>query len=56
VKFLVCGATAVQVGTASYLNPMAAAEVADGIAAYAAAQGCARVAELVGTLEMPGGR
>lgn len=51
VKFLVCGASAVQVGTANYLNPMAAAEIADGIAAYAAAQGCARVADLVGTLE-----
>jgi len=56
VKFLVCGATAVQVGTANYLNPMAAAEVADGIAAYAAAQGCARVADLVGTLEITAGR
>jgi len=56
VKFLVCGATAVQVGTANYLNPMAAAEVADGIAVYAAAHGCARVADLVGTLEMTSGR
>jgi dihydroorotate dehydrogenase (NAD+) catalytic subunit len=52
VKFLVCGATAVQVGTASYLNPMAAAEVADGIAAFAAREGVARVADLVGTLRM----
>ncbi|MCL4684109.1 dihydroorotate dehydrogenase [Myxococcota bacterium] len=50
VKFLVCGATAVQVGTANYLNPMAAVEVADGIERYAAAHGFARVSELVGTL------
>lgn len=56
VKFLVCGATAVQVGTANYLNPMAAAEIADGIAAWAAARGHARVSDLVGTLEMPGAR
>ena len=28
VKFLLCGATAVQVGTANYLNPMAATEIA----------------------------
>jgi dihydroorotate dehydrogenase (NAD+) catalytic subunit len=56
VKFLVCGATAVQVGTANYLNPMAAAEVAEGVAAWAAAHGCARVADLIGTLEMPGSR
>ena len=53
VKFLLCGATAVQVGTANYLNPMAALEVADGIAAYARAHGIARVADLIGTLEMP---
>jgi len=57
VKFLVCGATAVQVGTANYLNPMAALEVAEGIAAYAAGLGLARVADLIGTLEMhPPGR
>jgi dihydroorotate dehydrogenase (NAD+) catalytic subunit len=56
VKFLVCGATAVQVGTANYLNPMAALEVAEGIEAYAAAHGFARVADLIGTLEMPEGR
>jgi dihydroorotate dehydrogenase (NAD+) catalytic subunit len=51
VKFLLCGATAVQVGTANYTNPMAAAEVADGVAAYAARHGFARVADLVGALE-----
>ncbi len=50
VKFLVCGATAVQVGTANYLNPMAAVEVAEGIANYAAEHGFGRVADLVGTL------
>ncbi len=54
VKFLICGATAVQVGTASYLNPMAAGEVADGIAAYAHRHGLARIADLVGTIALPG--
>jgi dihydroorotate dehydrogenase (NAD+) catalytic subunit len=54
VKFLICGATAVQVGTASYLNPMAAGEVADGIAAYARRHGLARIADLVGTIALPG--
>jgi dihydroorotate dehydrogenase (NAD+) catalytic subunit len=51
IKFLLCGATAVQVGTANYLNPMAAAEVADGIEAWALAHDVARVADLVGALE-----
>lgn len=54
LKFLVCGATAVQVGTASYLNPMAAVEIAEGMAAWAAARGVGRLADLVGTLEMAG--
>jgi dihydroorotate dehydrogenase (NAD+) catalytic subunit len=53
IKFLICGATAVQVGTANYLNPMAALEVAQGIEAWARSQGVARVADLVGTLELP---
>jgi dihydroorotate dehydrogenase (NAD+) catalytic subunit len=53
VKFLLCGATAVQVGTANYLNPMAALEVADGIEAYAARHGFDRVSDLTGALEIP---
>lgn len=53
VKFLLCGASAVQVGTANYLNPRAALEIAEGIAAYAAEHGFARVVDLVGALELP---
>jgi dihydroorotate dehydrogenase (NAD+) catalytic subunit len=55
VKFLLCGATAVQVGTSNYLNPAVAGEIAEGIAAYAARHGVARVADLTGALELPGG-
>ncbi|MDJ0786547.1 MAG: dihydroorotate dehydrogenase [Myxococcota bacterium] len=51
VAFLLCGATAIQVGTASYLNPAAAGEVADGIAAYCERHGVASVRELIGALE-----
>jgi len=54
LKFLVCGATAVQVGTANYLNPMAALEVAEGMARWAGERGIARLADLVGTLQPPG--
>ena len=53
VKFLLCGATAVQVGTQNYLDPAAAATVADGVAEYAARHGFARVRDLVGALEPP---
>jgi dihydroorotate dehydrogenase (NAD+) catalytic subunit len=52
VKFLLCGATAVQVGTVNYVNPMAAAEIAEGIAAYAEREGFARTADLTGALQI----
>jgi dihydroorotate dehydrogenase (NAD+) catalytic subunit len=51
VAFLLCGASAVQVGTATYVNPRAALEVRDGIRAYCERHGVARVRDLVGALE-----
>jgi dihydroorotate dehydrogenase (NAD+) catalytic subunit len=54
VKFLLCGATAVQVGTANYLDPGVAGDVADGIRAYAARHGFPRVSDLVGALDTGG--
>ena len=57
VKFLLVGATAVQVGTANYLDPAVAGRVAEGVAAYAARHGFERVADLTGALEeMPPSR
>jgi len=53
VKFLLCGATAVQVGTSNYLNPAIAGEIAEGIVAYAARHGFERIADLTGALEPP---
>ena len=50
--FLLCGASAVQVGTANYLNPLAALEVVEGLEAYCERHGVARVRDLVGALEM----
>ena len=51
VAFLLCGATAVQVGTASYARPDAAAAIRDGLSAYLARHGFASARELVGKLE-----
>jgi dihydroorotate dehydrogenase (NAD+) catalytic subunit len=51
VAFLLCGASAVQVGTASYVDPTAGARVRDGLAAYMERHGVARVADLIGRLE-----
>ncbi len=53
LKFLLCGATAVQVGTINYLNPAAAGDVADGVAGWAEEHGVERLVDLVGVLEMP---
>ncbi len=50
LKFLLCGARAVQVGTASYLEPRTCLDVAEGMEAWCEAHGVARVADLVGTL------
>jgi dihydroorotate dehydrogenase (NAD+) catalytic subunit len=54
VKFLLCGATAVQVGTSNYLQPAIAGEIAEGIAAYATRHGFSRVSDLTGKLDFPG--
>ena len=51
IEFLLAGATAVAVGTATFSNPGAAAEVFDGIVDYCARHGFAAVRDLVGALE-----
>jgi len=51
VEFLLAGATAVQVGTANFVDPTSAARVVDGIAEYCVRHGVARVRELVGALQ-----
>jgi dihydroorotate dehydrogenase (NAD+) catalytic subunit len=51
VEFMLAGASAVAVGTASFVDPRAALQVVDGIAEYCRENGVARVAELVGALE-----
>jgi len=54
VKFLLCGATAVQVGTANYLDPTVSGRIAEGLEAYARRHAVARLADLIGALEFPG--
>ena len=46
LEFLVAGCTAVQVGTATFVNPNAIAEVHDGIAAFLEAKGFSSPADL----------
>lgn len=48
VEFLLAGASAVQVGTASFADPRAAKKVKDGLVDYCRAKGIPRVRDLIG--------
>ena len=50
IEFLLAGATAVAVGTATFTNPNTASEVYDGIVAYCEKHGFKSVSELTGNL------
>jgi dihydroorotate dehydrogenase (NAD+) catalytic subunit len=50
LEFLLAGASAVQVGTANFLNPSAAQEIAEGMEAWLVENGVADVNELIGSL------
>jgi len=51
IEFLLAGATAVAVGTATFVNPTAVTDVVAGIEAYLAENGIEDVNELVGAVE-----
>lgn len=51
VEFMLAGATAVAVGTANFVNPLAALEVIEGISSYLESMGIADVNEIIGTVE-----
>ena len=51
LEFLIAGATAVQVGTANFVDPMLWQKLLDGLTAYMTRHGIGRVADLTGTLD-----
>ena len=53
VEFLVAGATAVQVGTASFVEPGAGASVAQEMADWCAASDVQSVRDLIGSIQIP---
>ena len=55
VEHLLAGAAAVQVGTASFLDPAAMVRIIDGLAAYCEGHGIARIAELSGAVRIDAG-
>ncbi|MCX7634888.1 MAG: dihydroorotate dehydrogenase [Syntrophales bacterium] len=50
LEFLIAGATAVQVGTANFIDPQATMHIIDGIEDYLRRHGEARVQDIIGTL------
>lgn len=48
VEFLMAGATAVQVGTATFANPRALLDVVEGIESWMAREGVANIQEIIG--------
>jgi dihydroorotate dehydrogenase (NAD+) catalytic subunit len=53
VEFLLAGATAVQVGTASYADPRAVERIASGLASWCRSHSIERVTSLTGAIDMP---
>ena len=50
LEYLIAGASAVQVGTATFVNPTAMPGIIAGLSAYVEAEGLASVRELIGTV------
>ena len=51
LEFLLVGASAVEVGTANFINPLTASEVVDGIESYLQEQGYKCITDFIGLLE-----
>jgi dihydroorotate dehydrogenase (NAD+) catalytic subunit len=51
LEFMIAGANAVQVGTMNFVDPFIWSKLMDGIRAYTAAHGIARLQDIVGTVD-----
>ncbi|MDO5036325.1 MAG: dihydroorotate dehydrogenase [Porphyromonas sp.] len=52
VEFLLCGASAIQVGTYNFVDPLAPLKIIEGIKQYMEEAGVEQVSDLIGTLEI----
>ena len=53
LEFMIAGATAVQVGTANFVEPRTGATVVDGLAAWCTASDVPAIREVIGSIELP---
>ena len=52
LEFFIAGATAIQVGTANFVNPCATTDIIDGIEAFLSEKGITDIKEIIGSLEL----
>ncbi|MFA6143141.1 MAG: nitronate monooxygenase, partial [Candidatus Omnitrophota bacterium] len=52
IEFMLCGAAAVQVGTANFVNPAACIDIVKGIKAYSEKNGLKSMADIIGKLKI----
>lgn len=52
VEFMLCGARAIEVGTANFIDPAVTVKIADGINEYLDRHGCKNVNEIIGGLKI----
>ena len=50
IEFLMCGATAIQVGTANFIDPGVTMKIRDGINDWLDHHGCSSVDEIIGAI------
>ena len=53
LEFFIAGASAVQIGTAQFVNPSVTSEVVSGLEKYLEDHSLSAITEIVGTLEIP---
>lgn len=51
IEFLMCGATAIEIGTANFIDPAVTIKVRDGISDWLDRHDCHSVQEIIGTIE-----
>jgi len=51
LEFFIAGATAIQVGTANFVNPQATTDIIDGIEKFLIEKNIAKITDVIGTLE-----
>jgi len=53
LEFMLAGATAIQIGTANFINPRASEEAVEGLAKYVAEQRLGSIREIIGAVVLP---